>query len=106
VPILRRQPGHRHPEQRADGPQAPAREQAAGDAVSPASGLPPRQPLTQLEVDTLQLIADGFTNREIAELLGVADETIKARMRMIFSKLGTRSRSHAVALGFRQGLLR
>jgi len=67
---------------------------------------PPPPPLTAHELETLQLIADGFTNREIAALLGVSEDTVKARMRVVFAKLRTRSRSHAVALGFRRGLLR
>jgi DNA-binding CsgD family transcriptional regulator len=57
----------------------------------------------QLEV--LRLIADGFSNGEIAERLGIGSETVKGHIRELLVKLRADSRAHAVAIGFRQQLL-
>jgi ATP/maltotriose-dependent transcriptional regulator MalT len=61
--------------------------------------------LTSRELEVLQLIADGFGNREIAHQLVIADETVKSHLRNLFDKLDTRSRSHAVAVCLRHGLI-
>ena len=53
----------------------------------------------------LALVAEGLTNQEIADRLGIRPETVKTHVRAILSELGARNRAHAVTLGFRRGLL-
>jgi LuxR family maltose regulon positive regulatory protein len=55
------------------------------------------EPLTPREQEVLALIAAGLTNREIAERLVVSPETVKKHTGSIYSKLGVRSRTQAVA---------
>jgi len=53
-----------------------------------------------------RLIADGLTSGPIAARPGLSVATVKSHVAAIHAKLGARSRAHAVAIGFRQGLLR
>jgi DNA-binding NarL/FixJ family response regulator len=61
--------------------------------------------LTDRETQILQLVADGFSNHEIADHLVVGSETVKTHVRHILTKLNARSRSNAVAIGLRSGLI-
>jgi PAS domain S-box-containing protein len=61
--------------------------------------------LTQREVEILQLIAEGFENEEISGQLYISTETVKSHVRRLLQKLDARSRTHAVCLGFRRGLI-
>ena len=60
---------------------------------------------TMREVEVLQLIADGLVNREIGTRLFLSEETVKSHVRHLLAKLQARSRAHAVAVGFRRGLI-
>jgi DNA-binding CsgD family transcriptional regulator len=60
---------------------------------------------TGREIEILDLIAEGLTNREIGELLFLSEETVKSHVRRLLAKLQAMSRAHAVAMGFRRGLL-
>jgi DNA-binding NarL/FixJ family response regulator len=53
----------------------------------------------------LQLLADGNTNREIAEKLFISAQTVKTHIAHIFEKLGVRDRAEAVASALRRGLV-
>lgn len=64
-----------------------------------------RSPLTPRQQDVLIGMADGLTNAEIAERLGLAPRTVKAYAADIFDRLGRRSRAGAVGEGHRMGLL-
>ena len=64
-----------------------------------------RPALTETELRVLQLVAAGQTTVEIAEVLFVAEKTVKNHLANIFRKLGVKNRSHAVSEGYRQGLL-
>ncbi len=70
---------------------------------------PPMQELEQeptpRETEVLQLISDGLVNREIGERLFLSEETVKSHVRHLLAKLQARSRAHAVAVGFRRGLI-
>jgi DNA-binding NarL/FixJ family response regulator len=55
------------------------------------------QPLTERELEILQLIADGFSNREIADHLFLALSTVKWHINQIYTKLHANSRSQAIA---------
>jgi len=78
----------------------------AGEVV--ALKAPPRrveQEPTPREREVLQLIADGLVNREIGVHLHLSEETVKSHVRHLLAKLQARSRAHAVAIGFRRGLV-
>lgn len=57
-------------------------------------------PLTERETEILRLMASGFSNKEIANSLGVAEGTIKNHVSNILSKLGVRDRTRAVLRAF------
>jgi LuxR family maltose regulon positive regulatory protein len=63
------------------------------------------EPLSKREREVLQLIADGLTNRQIADRLTVTLHTIKKHTSNIYTKLGVRSRTQAVAAARDQQLL-
>jgi DNA-binding NarL/FixJ family response regulator len=60
---------------------------------------------TAREIEVLQLIAEGLVNRDIGKMLFLSEETVKSHVRHLLAKLQARSRAHAVAIGFRRGLL-
>jgi DNA-binding NarL/FixJ family response regulator len=60
---------------------------------------------TMREVEVLQLISDGLVNREIGQRLFLSEETVKSHVRHLLAKLQARSRAHAVAVGFRRGII-
>jgi DNA-binding NarL/FixJ family response regulator len=60
---------------------------------------------TAREIQVLQLIAEGLVNREIGQQLFLSEETVKSHVRHLLAKLQARSRAHAVAVGFRRGLI-
>jgi PAS domain S-box-containing protein len=61
--------------------------------------------LTLREIEILQLVADGFENDEISGQLYISTETVKSHVRRVLQKLDARSRTHAVSLGLRRGLI-
>ncbi len=65
-----------------------------------------QEQLSGREIDVLSHIAQGLSNREIGGLLSLSEDTIKARVKMILSKLDARDRTHAVVLALKRGLLR
>jgi DNA-binding NarL/FixJ family response regulator len=60
---------------------------------------------TPREIEVLQLISEGLVNREIGHRLFLSEETVKSHVRHLLAKLQARSRAHAVAVGFRRGLI-
>jgi DNA-binding NarL/FixJ family response regulator len=61
--------------------------------------------LTEREMQVLIGMADGKSNAEIGRELFVSEDTVKTHARRLFRKLGARDRAHAVAAGFRAGLV-
>src|ERR1700722_14610993 len=61
--------------------------------------------VTRRELEILELIAQGLSNREIAEKLFVSESTVKTHSSRVFDKLGARRRTQAVQLGKEFGLL-
>jgi DNA-binding NarL/FixJ family response regulator len=62
--------------------------------------------LSAREREILQMLADGCSNREVADRLVVSVETVKTHVKHILSKLGADHRTQAVAIGLRQSLIR
>ena len=65
-----------------------------------------QQELTRRERQLLEYVADGASNREAAEALGITERTAGLYVSRILSKLGARSRTEAAAIATRRGLLR
>lgn len=61
--------------------------------------------ITPRELEILELIAQGMSNREIAEKLYVSENTVKTHSSRVFDKLGARRRTQAVQIGKEFGLL-
>jgi LuxR family maltose regulon positive regulatory protein len=80
----------------------PAQPQPSQDP-SPVAGLV--EPLSEREIEVLQLVAEGLTNSEIASRLFLSPHTIKVHVRNIFGKLGVHNRTKAVVEARSLGLL-
>ena len=61
--------------------------------------------LTPREIEVLRLIAQGNSNKLIADGLSIADETVKGHVSSILSKLGAHDRTHAVTLAIKRGII-
>ena len=71
-----------------------------------ASPIQMETPLTQKELQVLLALAEGCSNQDICQRLGISDSTVRTHLRSINQKLGAQSRSHAVAIARRGKLLR
>ena len=77
----------------------------------PAGSAPSRaldelaESLTRRELEVLQMLAAGLSNKEIAARLNISDHTVKFHVASILGKLGAASRTEAVSLGIRRGLV-
>ncbi len=60
-------------------------------------------PLTPRETETLRYVAEGYSNKQIAHVLGISEQTIKNHVTSILNKLDANDRTHAVVLALRQG---
>lgn len=65
-----------------------------------------RKHLSQREIEVLDGMRRGLSNRDIGLTLGISEHTVKAHAKAIFQKLESADRTEAVAQGFEQGLLR
>ncbi|HLU72486.1 MAG TPA: response regulator transcription factor [Nonomuraea sp.] len=65
----------------------------------------PADPLSARELEVLELIAQGTTNREVAARLFISEATVKSHLLHIYAKLGVNDRAAAVAAAFRRGLI-
>jgi DNA-binding NarL/FixJ family response regulator len=61
--------------------------------------------LTPAEISVLKLIATGNANKEIADQLSIAEDTVKWRVKNILSKLGARDRTQAAMIGMKRGII-
>lgn len=109
----------------AQGPESDALSERPGPttsgsaprrATSPASPLsssddddlsfgPAVEALTARELQVLRLLAEGLSNRDIADRLGVSEHTVKFHLSAIFGKLGASTRTDAVRRALRSGLI-
>jgi NarL family two-component system response regulator YdfI len=85
----------------------PAEVDAAFPAAEPASRplAELAEPLTPRESEVLQMLASGLANKEIAARLTISEHTVKFHVASILGKLGAGSRTEAVSLGIRRGLV-
>jgi len=61
--------------------------------------------LTARELEVLQLIRDGYRNKQIADQLAIAETTVNFHIKNLVDKLGANDRTHAVTIALRRGLL-
>ena len=73
--------------------------------IEQINGDDPEKPLSPREMEALSLVADGLANKEIAEKLGVTENTVDTMVRRVFVKFGVNNRISAVLKGIGCGLL-
>ena len=86
-----------HPAQMKDGFPAASAPQREADELM--------ESLTRRETGVLQMLAAGLGNKEIAAQLGISEHTVKFHVASILGKLGAGSRTEAVSIGIRRGLV-
>lgn len=64
-----------------------------------------QSPLTDRQLEVLRLAADGRSNRQIADALGLSDRTVEVHLGRVFRALGVASRTEAVTVALRDGLI-
>lgn len=64
-----------------------------------------RQEITPREMEVLRLLAQGLSNKAIAQGLGITESTVKYHIAALLAKLGASTRTEAVAVAYRRGLL-
>ena len=82
-------------------------ESFAGALLRPQPPVPALlvEPLTPREIEVLQLLAEGLSNKEIGSRLGISESTAKFHVNAILSKLGAQGRTDAVVRAVRMGLV-
>jgi DNA-binding NarL/FixJ family response regulator len=70
-----------------------------------SDGSPDEEPLTDREIEVLELVAEGLPNKSIARRLGISDQTVKFHIASILGKLRAANRTDAVRRAVRRGLL-
>jgi two-component system, NarL family, nitrate/nitrite response regulator NarL len=78
---------------------------AGRERVDDAESAGPVERLTPREREALELLGQGLSNREIGARLGISEHTAKFHVASIAAKLGASSRTEAVRLGVRRGLI-
>ena len=92
------------------------RQRVSALMAAPSAPSPPVVPPSTLDFDAsgrltrrtyqvLSMIADGYANWQIAQGLRLAEGTVKTHVRRLLDTLSARNRAHAVAIGFRDGIL-
>src|SRR4051812_24776923 len=71
----------------------------AGERIQPA------EPLTPREIEVLELLVEGLSNKVIATRLSISDQTVKFHVAAICGKLGAANRTDAVRRAIRRGLV-
>jgi DNA-binding NarL/FixJ family response regulator len=61
--------------------------------------------LSERETEVLRCVAVGNGNKQVAALLGITEDTVKAHMKHILAKLGAQDRTHAVTIAIRRGII-
>lgn len=74
--------------------------------TSHEAGTLPGRRLTSRELDVLELVAEGYSTAEIARALWITEDTVRTHIKRALARLEARTRAHAVAIAFREGLWR
>ena len=61
--------------------------------------------LSPRQIEILNLVAKGFSNKEIAEIIGISPDTVKEHVANIFQRIGASSRAEAATLAVNLGLI-
>jgi two-component system, NarL family, response regulator len=64
-----------------------------------------RSRLTERELEVLQLVARGLSNKQVADVIGRTEETVKIHLKNIYAKMGVADRTEAVTLALSRGLI-
>ena len=83
----------------------PARQPAGSPTTGRSGRASGAQGLSAREIEVLQLVSDGRSNKEIGEALGLSALTVKSHLARISRKLGTGDRAELVAISIRGGVL-
>jgi two-component system nitrate/nitrite response regulator NarL len=75
------------------------------NALALASPEPLADDLTPRELEVLRMVAEGLSNKEIAQRLAISEHTVKFHLNAILGKLGAQSRTEAVVSAIRRGLI-
>ncbi len=75
---------------------------APGPLSGPAHS---KEHLTARELDLLRFLAQGYTNKEIARAMVLAEDTVKKAVQTVIAKLGATDRTHAVVIALRTSLI-
>lgn len=67
--------------------------------------FPERSDLTERELEVLQLVARGLSNKDVARVIGRTDETVKIHLKNVFAKLDVADRTEAVTVAITRGLI-
>jgi DNA-binding NarL/FixJ family response regulator len=78
--------------------------QQMASRANPPQGQQP-ETLSAREIEVLRLVARGYTNKAVATQLGISDRTVQGHLANVFSKLHAQSRTDAVMIGLRLGLI-
>lgn len=106
-----RAPAQRHPSLRAAGCGVGRRRRRSRPlpecrfSTPRAGATTARETVTERELEVLQLVASGSTNREMAERLFINETTVKTHLLHIYARLGVNDRTAAVGAAFERGLL-
>jgi DNA-binding NarL/FixJ family response regulator len=61
--------------------------------------------LSEREIEVLSRVAAGNSNKIVADLLAISEDTVRSHMKSIFSKLGANDRTHAVTIALKRGII-
>jgi DNA-binding NarL/FixJ family response regulator len=81
------------------------RRRVTGALATPRLGAECEFPLTHRECEVLAYMGEGFTNKQIAERMGISYETVKEHVQHILQKVGVVDRTQAVYWGLRKGVI-
>lgn len=66
---------------------------------------PYEKPLTARELEAIECLAAGLTNKQMGARMFLSEETVKTHVRNVLAKLGAYNRTHSVSLAYQRGLL-
>jgi DNA-binding NarL/FixJ family response regulator len=81
------------------------RRHVQGEVASEIAHHVADEQLSDREIAVLRLVAEGKANKEIAQMLSVSEETVKAHLKNLFGKLDVSDRTHAVTIAVRRGII-